>query len=163
MRKLAQSDALDRLYRVTGDSLGCAGDLKSILADERTALEQQDEASLASNAALKDQVVQTLASLERSRGDISRDAGFGTSPESMDALIGWCDEKSMLATRWQEFTALLKQCNTMNSTNGAIILARRQQAQAALALLRGCETDINTYGYPGARHTAIGGRELAEA
>lgn len=163
MRKLAQSDALDRLYRVTGDSLGCAGDLKAILADERTALEQLDEVSLASNAALKDKVVQALASLERTRGDISRDAGFGAGPENMEALIGWCDEKSMLAARWQEFTALLAQCNTMNSTNGAIILARRQQVQAGLGLLRGGEAAVNTYGYPGTRNTAIGGRELAEA
>jgi flagellar biosynthesis/type III secretory pathway chaperone len=69
----------------------------------------------------------------------------------------------MLAGRWREFRALVQQCNTMNSTNGAIITARRQQVLAGLALLRGHEAAVDTYGVAGARLRAMGGRELAEA
>lgn len=163
MSKLAQTNARERLYRVLGDSLSCAKALISILADERKALEQQDEATLAANATIKDQAVHTLASLEKSRGDIGRDSGFGAGLENMDALTGWCDEKSRIATRWQEFTLILQQCNAMNSTNGAIIMARRQQVLAGLAVLRGNNAAGNTYDIPGIRSSAVSGRELAEA
>jgi flagellar biosynthesis/type III secretory pathway chaperone len=81
----------------------------------------------------------------------------------MDKLADWCDRNEMLAGRWREFRALVQQCNTMNSTNGAIITARRQQVLAGLALLRGHEAAVDTYGVAGARVRAMGGRDLAEA
>lgn len=163
MQKPAPPDVRERLCRVLGDSLASAKTLRSLLVDERTALEQQDESTLASNAAQKDQVVRTLASLEKSRGDIGRDAGFGAALQNMDELTAWCDQNETLAGRWQEFRALIQQCNTLNSTNGAIITARRQQVMAGLALLRGHEAAADTYGVPGARLKSMGGRALAEA
>jgi flagellar biosynthesis/type III secretory pathway chaperone len=163
MSKPAQSDVRERLYRLLGESLNSAKLLRSRLIDERTALEKQDESTLASNAAQKDQMVRTLASLEKARGEIGRDAGFGAGLENMGELTDWCDRNEMIACRWQEFRALVQQCNTMNSTNGAIITARRQQVLAGLALLRGHEAAADTYGVPGARLRAMGGRELAEA
>lgn len=163
MSNRAPADTRERLHSVLGESLSCARSLKAILADERTSLQLQDPATLASNAALKDDAVRKLATLEQRRGRIARDAGFGASPDDMQALQDWCDETSTIADRWQEFTAVLKECQAMNSVNGAAILARRQQVLAGLALLRGNESIADTYEIQGTRRSVFHGRDLAEA
>jgi flagellar biosynthesis/type III secretory pathway chaperone len=159
----APADTRKRLQTLLAECLSCAKLLKSILADERTSLQQQDTAMLASTAALKDDAVQKLATLERHRGQIAKDAGIGATPNDMQTLLVGCDESSTLASRWQEFSAVLKECHAMNSVNGAVILARRQQVLAGLALLRGSETNADTYEIQGTRSGVFNGRELAEA
>jgi flagellar biosynthesis/type III secretory pathway chaperone len=153
----------ERLEKILGESIHCALGLKDILCQERNALREQDTALLGHSASLKETCIDRLASLESARGAVSRDAGFSTDLGDMPALTEWCDADSIIANCWQHFTQIARECDALNSTNGAIIRVRRQQILAGLALLSGSDGTEDTYKVSGAGTTGFGGRELAEA
>ena len=157
------AETREKLEKVLGDSVHGALGLKDVLAQERTALEQRDAVALGKNAELKEDCIRKLAAFEKARGEISRRAGFSASLDDMAALIQWCDEASVVANSWQHFRTIARECDAMNSTNGAIIRVRHQQILAGLALLRGSDARADTYAISNSGTTGFGGRELAEA
>lgn len=157
------NNARERLQKVLGDCVYCALGLRDILVDERSALEQRDTVSLGKSAELKEACIRKLAALEDARGEISAEAGFSASLDDMSALTEWCDEDSVIRNCWSHFTQIARECDALNSTNGAIIRVRHQQILAGLALLRGGDVNSESYGVNGSRTTGFGGRELAEA
>ncbi|MDH4047918.1 MAG: flagellar protein FlgN [Gammaproteobacteria bacterium] len=160
---LSASTARERLQKVLGDSVHCVLDLRDVLLQERGALEQRDTALLGKSADLKESCIRKLAAFEDARGEISRDAGFSASLDDMSALTEWCDKDAVIRNCWSQFTEIARECDALNSTNGAIIRVRRQQILAGLALLRGGEVPVESYGIKGSETTGFGGRELAEA
>lgn len=163
MTEPSRSATRSRLARIVADSRRHAEALLAALENERSALAANDAEALGSAVTAKHGPVSKLAALEQERADASRDAGFEPGPVGMDAVIGWCDEESLLADGWSRFIEIARDCERLNTTNGAVIRLRRQQVMTGLAILRGGEYGTETYAASGVEAGTPGRRALAEA
>lgn len=150
------------LKSLLGESMRCAETLQEILAVERDALERKETVALDTAATRKQLCIKKLEELETARGAISAACGFGNGPHDMPALAEWCDEESMIADKWEQFIEVVRNCNDLNSTNGAIINVRHQQTKDALSLLRSGDLDSDIYGPRGLAAGTFGSHSLAE-
>lgn len=162
MTSLSRRDAREKLERIVNDSLEQAEKLQSALRDERMALGANDAAALAVAAEAKVDPVHELSVLEDRRSAASRQAGFDEEPTAMHAVIDWCDDAGALSHGWNRLIELARDCEQRNSTNGAIVRARRQQIMAGLAILAGSEFGPDTYQPSGIEDNPRGGRALAQ-
>lgn len=142
--------------------IACALELKAALIDERDALERRDTARMADAANGKERLVVELARLEESRTRIIGIAGFDGAADAMRALADSCDSPD-LASSWERYRGVARDCDTLNRTNGAIIQLRRRQIIDGLTLLRGEPPAAGTYSETGTADTGAGGRALTEA
>lgn len=130
---------------------------------ERGALEADDADALDDATAAKAGPVATLTKLDEERAAACRDAGFEAGAGAIDEVIGWCDEASVLVHGWRRLLEIARECERLNAANGAIIRLRRQQVMAGLMILRGSESDRDTYAASGMEAHPPGGRALARA
>lgn len=144
-------------------SMSRALDLKSILDQEREALERNDTMSLRDTAVRKQLCVNELGELDADRTELSKACGFGSTPNAVPQLAGWCDDGDAITASWAEFLDVARECSDMNSGNGAVIRVRQSQIQNAISVLRNGTTDTNTYGPTGQNSGKLGTRSLAEA
>lgn len=156
-------DSRNRLERILGDSIECALELKNILEDERSALEQQDIVALTETAAVKEKYIRQLQELETQRSKVSTDSGFDAEPAEMPALARWCDDDSLIIGSWRHLMEIARRCSELNLTNGAIIRMRRHQIDSSLSILRGSHFEADTYGPRGVEATSFGRQRLADA
>ena len=151
-----------RLERILADSVQQAERLRTALEAERAALGKNDADALDAASAAKAEPVSRLAALDAERVAATRDAGFATSPAAMDEVIRDSDD-SMLANGWRRLIEIARDCERLNSVNGAIIRARRRQVIAGLTILRGSKPDRDTYAASGIEAHSPVGRALAQA
>ena len=143
-----------RLECIIADSIREADALERALDRERLALERRDAAALAMAAQEKLTRVARLEALEAQRQ--------ASNPEVLGA-----PEQSGIRTKlsgtvpgqWRNFLAIVGRCQTLNTTNGAIIRLRRQQVTDALRVVSG--TTAETYGPSGSESTSHSRRALA--
>ena len=150
------------LTELLGRSIACVNELYGNLATERDSLERGDIDALNGAAAEKQMFVNKLEGLETARGKISVACGFGKQPEQMPLLAEWCSDASAIAESWQQFIEIAKDCDEMNTSNGAIINVRHQQTRNALSLLRNGGPDIEIYGPHGKTSSTRGAQSLTE-
>jgi len=163
MSNESADETRERIIRILTESVDCVLGLKETLVEERDALERRDTTSLNTAAVSKASLIRKLASLNETRGEISKQAGFGSSTETMDELAAWCDDDSLVSNCWRHFREIASECDLLNKTNGAIILLRRQQILEGLSLLRGNQSDTSTYTPTGSATNSVAGRQLSEA
>jgi flagellar biosynthesis/type III secretory pathway chaperone len=163
MNNGSPDDTRYRIVEILSESVRCALGLKETLTDEREALERRDTVSLNTAAASKATLIRQLAKLNETRGEISEQAGFGSSTANMEALAEWCDDDLLVTNCWQHFREIAGECDLLNKTNGAIIHLRRQQILEGLSVLRGDQRDANTYAPAGSATNGMAGRALTEA
>lgn len=144
-----------RLARIIEDSIREACALERALEDERRALESRDAAALGTAAQEKLSRVARLEALEAQRKAASLEAQ-GT-PEHRHSRMN--PAGALIEGQWHKFLAIVGRCNTLNTTNGAIIRLRRQQITDALRVVSG--TSAETYGPSGAESTSRPRQALA--
>jgi flagellar biosynthesis/type III secretory pathway chaperone len=132
-----------RLSGIIEDSIREAGALEHALEDERRALENRDAAALGAAAEEKRHRVARLEILEAERKTAS--SRVQGTPEQ--------------TAQWRKFLSIVGRCNTLNTTNGAIIRLRRQQITDALRVVSG--TRAETYGPSGSESTSRPRQALA--
>ena len=155
--------ARKELVELIGSSVYHALGLKESLEDEYRALEIQDMDALQEALNNKARCVEQLQLLEEQRRACCSSAGFGADAEQMDRMTAWCDENSVVANGWQHLLDIAGRCASLNTTNGAIIHARKLQIETSLAVVRGGSPDPAVYARNGARPGDTSLRSLGEA
>ena len=163
MTRLSRADARCKIVDVIGESVCHALVLRESLKDERAALESQDTEALNDAVTAKSDCVSKLAELEQQRAELCERLGFHDGPEQMTRMSEWCDEDSVVASGWLQLLEIATECNSLNLTNGAIISLRRQHTDSQLAVLRGTDSQTETYGREGIDTAARNRRALAQA
>lgn len=131
------------------DCVRAARRLKQSLLDERAALSKRDAAALEAAVDAKTRDLRAFAELLSAR-----------SARSLDELANGLltDEAA-----WQDFAALAAECEQLNAGNGAAIRLRQRHVEQGIALLRGGESQTETYGPRGTADGGSGSRPLLEA
>ena len=155
--------ARKQIVEIIGNSVYHALGLKESLADEHSALEQQDMDALRIAVDNKSRCTAALQTLEQQRNEFCSSVGFAAGTEQMEQLTEWCDEDAVVANCWQHLLDIAVECNAMNLTNGAIIRSRQQQIEAGLAVIRGGNQEPGVYGRSGRGPSGPSQRSLAEA
>jgi flagellar biosynthesis/type III secretory pathway chaperone len=135
--------------RIIKDSIREAEALERLLEDERRALESLDAEALGAAAREKGQRASRLEALEAAR------VAAGAATAGANPAL------SASAVSWRQFLAIIARCNTLNTTNGAIIRLRREQVTDALRIVSG--TGAGTYGPSGSESTSRARQPLAAA
>jgi flagellar biosynthesis/type III secretory pathway chaperone len=141
-----------RLLCIVEDSIREADALERALQDERRALESHDAAALGTAAQEKHHRVTRLETLDAER--IAASSEIKGAPEQYSQV-----NPDLPQGPWRKFLAVIGRCNTLNTTNGAIIRLRRQQLTDALRVVRGTSTE--TYGPSGSESTSRPRQALA--
>ena len=144
-----------RLERIIEDSISEADALERALEDERRALESRDAAALATAAQEKLSRVARLEALEAQRKAANPEVQGAPEQSHPRTIPGG----TLPEGQWRKFLGIVGRCNTLNTTNGAIIRLRRQQITVALRVVSG--TSAETYGPSGAEATSRRRKALA--
>lgn len=139
--------------------LGGVGTFLEILQAEQGALVEGEMQRLEILASDKARMAEQLSALAARRNRYLTSRGFSTDTKGMAAwLAHGADAKTVSAWRvLQELTTTARQ---LNQTNGAIIAARLQHNQQALAALQGAAGAVSLYGPKGQTLGLRGGRAL---
>lgn len=155
----ARAHCIDLLNKANFQALG----LREALEDERKALETQDIESLETLAEAKNACVEKLQRIDDARLKLCTDCGYQDGDEQMQQFVDWCDVDNLIMNRWQDLITVAAGSSALNMTNGAIIRARQQQFESSIAVLRGANPDVKTYGRKGAESDGSSSRSLAQA
>ena len=137
MTEISPDQCGTELKRILELSLECTIRLDELLHDEYGALETQDMSALGAITTSKELCVRSLNSLESERQTLCTAAGYDASGKGMQALLQWCDRRSIITPVWERLLQLAKQCDAFNRTNGAIGRIRFEHVISALAVLKG--------------------------
>lgn len=157
------SEARRRLVEIIGNSVYHALGLADTLADEKRALEAQDMDALDLAISSKSKCVAELRSVEEQRRKLCDDCGVPAEADQMQRMIDWCDQYSIVANCWRHLLEVIAQCDFLNTTNGAIIRARKQQVDNSISMLRSGTTASTIYNRDGQKPQPHGLRSIAEA
>jgi flagellar biosynthesis/type III secretory pathway chaperone len=144
---MSSHDSRTNLEAVLSNGIESMRNLKSLLLEERIALEQLDPDRLAATASSKRDLVAKLA------GFIELDTAIAHVPEVPGPL----------ADHWQKLRQVARECNELNRVNGTIIRSRHQQVLDGLAVLCGKEKLDSTYTASGSASAPNNRRTLTEA
>lgn len=147
MSLMSIHDGRANLETVLSDGIASMRSLKSLLLEERTALEQLDPDRLAATASSKQDLVAKLA-------------GFH---ELETAFANPVAAPGPLADHWRELRRVARECDELNRVNGTIIRSRHQQVLDGLAVLSGNERRDSTYTASGSASAPTNRRSLTEA
>lgn len=148
------------LPAIVGESLAAAHSLERALQEERAALEREDADGLLAAGEAKRACVAALETLERRRQSLCRDAGLDAGPAAMPALLARAQAPAA-AAEWRELLGVLARAERVNMANGAIVRAKTEQLEAALAILGGDAAGPGIYEPAGKRVPVRGRRPLA--
>lgn len=160
---MTRDECNEALRENLSESIDHAIDLRTLLTEEREALERKDTMSLTDTAARKQLCINKLEELEKSRAEMSEACGFGKKPNDIARLAGNYGPDDLLTQSWDRFLDIARECSEVNSGNGAIIRVRQDQIKSAISLLRDGSTDAGTYGPDGRDGEDHRSRPLAEA
>lgn len=163
MPRPSKIEARSQIVDVIGECVYHALGLKESLRHERVALEEQDTDALHSAVDTKSRCVEKMADLDEQRRALCETSGFHAGPEQMIEMSLWCDEDSVVYKAWSQLMEIAADCNALNLTNGAIIRMRNQMVESNLAVLRGANTNPDTYKREGRDIAAMNQRSLAQA
>ena len=150
------------IAKILSKSIFHALALKRNLVEERTALENGDTLALNTASDSKQLRINKLEALESRRAEICLACGFDAAPANMNALAAWCDDESLIMNSWNQLIDIIKHCQNLNSTNGAIIHVRYEHMKNALTLLRNGTVQGATYGSGGQDTRSLGTHSLAK-
>ncbi len=137
MTEISPDQCATELKRILELSLECTNRLDELLHDEYGALETQDMSALGAITTSKELCVRSLNSFESERQTLCTAAGYDAGGKGMQALLQWCDRRSVITPVWERLLQNAKQCDALNRTNGAIGRIRFEHVMSALAVLKG--------------------------
>lgn len=157
---MSTSNDNERLADNIDRSIEYASKLKDILINERIALEEKNTLALSKCAIDKKKCVNQLDDLERKRSMLiahEKPPEYGAESSHFD------QDGAEFPASWNHFLDIVRACDVLNAGNGAIILTRQSQIQAAISLLRGGTKTADTYNNTGRNADINSVRSLAEA
>ncbi len=130
--------------------------LLQCLDQERAALTEADTSAIEQSIGDKIDCLQVLERLEGQRQDLLLALGFTPDHNGMTACLARWDRDDRLVGHWQALLQNLGRCQEANRRNGALVHALRQQAESALAVLRGADPAAGAYDASGSLHAEAG-------
>jgi flagella synthesis protein FlgN len=135
-----------------------------ILQTEQAALAQGQVDRLIGIAQLKTSKILQLSELAERRNRFLANHGL---PPDQTGIVSWSEKmpsgngRSALAV-WAEILEAARAAQKLNLANGAMIEAKLQHNQAALAILQSATNQASTYGPDGKPHASGSGRPLGQ-
>ncbi|MEO1767589.1 flagella synthesis protein FlgN [Thiobacter aerophilum] len=140
--------------------------LHALLREEQAALSTGDADGLMALAQRKSAQVAHLAQLAEAR---NRQLVNLTGQPDQAGIAAWCDrfdpaDRSGVRRLWHALLEVARAARALNEENGALIQARLQHNQQALAVLHGAAQDVaHAYGPDGQPCPGPAGRPLGKA
>lgn len=134
-----------------------------LLETEHEALMQRGVDPLVSIAEEKNRACARLQGLEMRRTQWLASQGLGGAPDEVAAWLAGSPYPGLEAEGWQAFVELARKARDLNHANGALIRARMQYGQQALALLLSASNQATFYGPDGQSFSGAGKRHLGSA
>ena len=163
MTRPDSAEVRKQIVEVVGNCVYHALGLLETLEDERKALEKKDMTALNEAIENKSKCVKELRAVEDERTDLCATSGFPASPNQMRKMIDWCDETLVVANCWQHLMDIVRKCNSLNVTNGAIIRGRKKQIETSISIIRGGQARTDTYNRSGREPSGHPLRSIAKA
>ncbi|MCW9023747.1 MAG: flagellar protein FlgN [Gammaproteobacteria bacterium] len=119
--------------------------LEQTLADEFTALSNDDFEQIQQTAQDKNTVFETLEKLEQQRQQHLADAGLDLNSTGVMAYLDrqTANIKSEMSQSWEQIEVLTQHCRQQNAVNGIILEKNRRRIEKALSILKGQITDTH--------------------
>ena len=152
-----------RIADILKDCVNHALGLKETLQNERSALEDQDSASLYAVLDDKSRSVSKIQVLDEQRLKLCEACGFPAGPDQMEQMIDWLGETTIISNCWDHLIEIATECKALNLTNGAIVNARQINIDSRLSVLRGTDANSDTYERSGSGENGLSKRSLAQA
>lgn len=133
-----------------------------LLADEFHSIAQRDIAALECLIEDKTHMLEELAGLERERMAALAGTGFITGHDGMAACLRWCDPQRLTLPRWESLLDRAQACSELNRKNQQLIDLCTRHTRDVLHVLRGEETDQQTYQADGETEHRHSNRSLAK-
>lgn len=141
----------------------CRQDLERLLQQETSAIEKLSLSLQAEHDAIvsrdtdalelavgeKQLAVNLMIQLEQKRGTLLESAGYPASPDGMLQFLQWCNGQERLSAAWQQLMSLAGECREKNRRNHQQAEITNRYIHHALCVLRGEDTERNTYGPDG--------------
>ncbi len=131
--------------------------LLATLQEEFEALAKPDAAAIEEVVARKRALVATLDDKSKRHTAALQAAGYVDSMANMPEWLSHNDNTPdrRLPRLWQDFTAMLHNCQKQNQINGRVIDANRRRTRDALCILRGVEPEPVLYDPHGSTPAAV--------
>lgn len=136
-----------QLAALLSNEVDCLDKLLGILRQEYEALLNADIEALEQATAAKNHALAAQAEIIQSRRSLVIQTSFSDTNEGLQELIASCDNQQELSASFSRMSSLAGQCQTINRSNGRLILQKQQQARGALDIIR--QTDANSPTYSG--------------
>ncbi len=134
------------LLRLIEQCLDYGSRLEALLRDELSALESQDITALRSLSSSKELCVRSMDNLESERRTLCTRAGYAPDEAGMVDMLKWCDKGNGVTPVWNSLLQVIKRCESLNRTNGAICRMRYEHVVSVLAVFSGGNGTTETYG-----------------
>jgi flagella synthesis protein FlgN len=137
--------------------------LKNLLLEERTLLEQRQHDALPGIIEQKDQLLGGLAHNARQRQQVLQSLGLKTDSQSWDDLLLAHASLAPLRESWKALTDTFGECQRLNEINGKMISRSKQSLGNLLNILRGQVAAPQLYTQTGSTSGGASGHTLAKA
>lgn len=139
--------------------------LRDVLVAEQAALLASDVELVSRYTHQKAKLVEQLGAYASSRADELARLGFERSASGVKAWLGAHKERSAIDLQmiWQELVDVARDTQSMNESNGNLVLTRMQHNQGALDALHGAARRLSLYGPDGRNDYSPGNRDLGSA
>lgn len=134
------------LLRLIEQCLDYGSRLEALLRDELSALESQDVTALHDLSSSKELCVRSMDNLESERRTLCMRAGHAPDEAGMVNMLKWCDKSNGVTPVWNSLLQVIKRCESLNRTNGAICRMRYEQVVNVLTAFSGGNGATETYG-----------------
>ena len=149
------------LLRLIEQCLDYGSRLEALLRDELSALESQDVTILHSLSSSKELCVRSMDDLESERRTLSTRAGHAPDETGMADMLKWCDKSNRVTPVWNSLLQVIRRCDSLNRTNGAICRMRYEHVVNVLTAFSGGNGTTETYGPGGQSATRFEQHALA--
>ena len=132
---MSLAECQNQIGELLRQETGLSSQLLEILQSENQALSANDLDIIQQIAQDKQQIVDTLESLDQQRELQLQKAGFDIDKNGMKDFLKQCDDR--LNQDWQQLMTVITKCQRQNEVNGIIINAASHHAKDALSILKG--------------------------
>ena len=154
--------ARDQIIHGIDDDLITLSEMKTLLTDERTALENRDIETIQQVSQKKAELSEVLAMRANQRTEILASLGYANDETGIYQLFEG-SPRNDLNTRWKELKAELQACQQSNEVNSKVASRIRQSMQHILNIVQGKSEKPNLYNPLGSTAAVISGNLIGEA
>lgn len=153
----------DELATLLAREVDCVARLLATLVQESDALTSADIDKLEKITPAKNACMAEQAELAAQRGRFLASLSYADSNDGLQAFLTACGNPPELVSQLEALGTYAEQCQQRNRENGRLILAKQQQAQSALNILRQNGSAGPTYSGQGLADSSEDSRTLGKA